>query len=92
MAEMRREGGSEKAFSVKKLRSAHCWLYPAGASRKFLLLEQGGRTMAKQNKMCRVKGFLNYSDVYMCSAGRKGDTMGMQICKTLFRNLGLFSL
>lgn len=65
MPEMRREAESERAVSVHKLRRARCWLCSAGAGRKFLLLEQRGKTMAKQNKMCRVKRFLNYSDVYM---------------------------
>lgn len=69
MAEIRRKVGSEKAVSVqkikkKKITSARCWLCSAGAGRKFLLSEQEGKLMAKENKMRRVTGFLNYSGVY----------------------------
>lgn len=63
-AEMRRGAGSGKVVSLQKLRRACCWLHSAGAGRKFLCLEQGGKIMAKQNKMHRVNGFLNSSDVY----------------------------
>lgn len=77
MAEMRWEAGSENVISMLKLRNTHCWLCSAGAGRKFLLLEQGGKTMTKQHKRSRVNGLQNYSDVSMWNACRKGDFMGM---------------
>lgn len=61
----RREAGSEKAVSVRNLRSGRCRLRSAGAGGEIPLLEQGGKTMAKRNKTRTVNGFLNYSDVYM---------------------------